>query len=79
MTFLKSSKKSDQSLSDRFIEGLKKYNITYDEIINSGWKYILECISRPLQHSLKYLECAPESPPIYFQPLLMILIDSFLI
>ena len=40
MTFLKSSKKSDQSLSDRFIEGLKKYNITYDEIINSGWKYI---------------------------------------
>ena len=33
-------KKSDQSLSEKFLEGLKKYNITYDEITNSGWKYI---------------------------------------
>lgn len=40
MIFLKLSENSDRSLSDRFIEGLKKYNITYNEILNSEWKYV---------------------------------------
>ena len=27
------------NLTNRFIEGLKKYDLSYDDIINSGWKY----------------------------------------
>lgn len=26
-------------LTKKFLEGLKKYNLTYDDIIKSGWKY----------------------------------------
>ena len=33
------SKKPTLALTKKFIEGLKKYNLTYNDIVNSGWKY----------------------------------------
>ena len=29
----------DKTKKDRFIEGLKDYNLSYDEIVKSGWNY----------------------------------------
>lgn len=34
-----STKPASLELTTKFIEGLKKYDLTYDEITNSNWKY----------------------------------------
>jgi hypothetical protein len=48
-------------LTKRFIEGLKNYNLTYDEIVNGNWKY---CGGRSGRH-LNYfkLSCKDEELP----------------
>lgn len=33
------SKKPTLSLTKKFIEGLKEYNLTYNDIVNNGWMY----------------------------------------
>lgn len=34
-----SVKKNNDELTEKFIQGLKDYNLSYDEIVKKGWKY----------------------------------------
>ena len=48
------TKKPSHELTKKFIEGLEKHNLTYDEIINSGWEYCGGDTGRHLNYFIIY-------------------------